>query len=282
MAIPKVAAIHDLSGLGKCSLTSAIPILAAMGVQACPLPTAALSNQTGFQSFSCVDLTDYMSPFAHEWKKQGVQFDGIYTGFLNDLRQVKITEDFIKDFRTPHTLVLIDPVLGDNGHLYPVFDQAMSQRIKQLIRYGDIITPNLTEACLLTDSDYKIYSSFTDISPFWHLAQQLAEIGPKIVVISGIHQGANICNLAYDARDNSRFIVKNRRIGANFSGTGDILAAILCGGLVRKQPLKTILEKAALLLEKAVDETCTEQTDPNEGIAFENYLYLLMGKELSI
>ena len=155
MRVPKVAAINDLSGLGRCSLTAAIPILSAMGVQACPLPTAVLSNQTGFESFASIDLSEQISRFSHEWRKRGVIFDGIYTGFLNGPAQAGQIADWIDQFRTPQTHVLVDPVLGDRGHIYPVFDRAMVTATRALIAKADIITPNLTEACILAGVGYE-------------------------------------------------------------------------------------------------------------------------------
>lgn len=154
MAVPKVAAIHDLSGLGKCSLTAAVPVLSAMGVQACPLPTAVLSNQTGFPSYACVDLSRHLDAFTREWEKRGVRFDGIYTGFLCGARQVRMVERFLDRFYLPGTLLLVDPVLGDNGKLYPVFGRTMCGSLKSLVARADVLTPNLTEACILADGDY--------------------------------------------------------------------------------------------------------------------------------
>ena len=261
MRVPKVAAINDLSGLGRCSLTAAIPILSAMGVQACPLPTAVLSNPTGFESFASIDLSEQISRFSHEWRKRGVIFDGIYTGFLNGPAQAGQIADWIDQFRTPQTHVLVDPVLGDRGHIYPVFDRAMVTATRALIAKADIITPNLTEACILAGVGYEEAMRSDGMEAVRLAACALREQGPSTVVIPGEH------------------LIATRRLGDGFSGTGDILASVLCGGLARKMKPQAALDLAAALLQKAIAHTFAEGTDPNDGVAFEPYLYLLTDRE---
>lgn len=281
MAVPKVAAIHDLSGLGKCSLTAAVPVLSAMGVQACPLPTAVLSNQTGFSSYACVDLSRHLDAFTREWEKRGVRFDGVYTGFLCGARQVRMVERFLDRFYLPGTLLLVDPVLGDNGKLYPVFGRTMCDSLKSLVARADVITPNLTEACILADGDYASAARAQSLEPVWELAERLAGMGPRTVIVTGVHRGDLICNAGFDARTGRRFSVGNRSVGSgrSFSGTGDLLASVLCGGLVRGETAEAALEKAARLLEAAISDAEADGTDPNEGVPFENHLDLLIGKE---
>ena len=198
MRVPKVAAINDLSGLGRCSLTAAIPILSAMGVQACPLPTAVLSNQTGFESFASIDLSKQISRFSHEWRKRGVIFDGIYTGFLNGPVQAGQIADWIDQFRTPQTHVLVDPVLGDRGHIYPVFDHAMVTATRALIAKADIITPNLTEACILAGVGYEEAMRSDGLEAVRLAACALREQGPSTVVITGIPRGFFPARRAFD------------------------------------------------------------------------------------
>ena len=146
----KIAVINDLSGFGKCSLTAAISAVAAMGVQPCPLPTAVLSAQTGYSSYYCDDYTDRMGNITEEWRKMDVHFDGIYTGFLSGEHQIRRVLDFIDIFYEDDTFLLVDPVMGDNGSRYPVFTSRMEAEMKALTERADIITPNLTELCLLT------------------------------------------------------------------------------------------------------------------------------------
>ena len=278
MAVPKVAAIHDLSGLGKCSLTAAIPILAALGVQACPLPTAALSNQTGFASYTGQDLTGQLEGFAQAWRQLDVRLDGIYTGFLCNNRQIDFVSGFVREFAVPGSLVLIDPVLADNGRYYALFDHSTCQAMIRLIRQATVITPNLTESCFLTGrtaEDYTALAARPDPGVIVEMARALSRTGPSTVVISGIPMGEEIATLGYQSRTDQAVWVKNRRIGPGYSGTGDILASVLCGCLIRGKSLSYALDKAAVFLEKSVARAYVEGTDPNEGVDFEEYLYLL-------
>ena len=153
--VKKIAAVHDLSGMGRVSLTVVIPILSSMGFQVCPLPTAVLSNHTQYPGFSFLDLTDEMPKIIAQWKKLEVQFDAIYTGYLGSPKQIQIVSDFIKDFRQPDSLIVADPVLGDNGRLYTNFDMEMVKEMRHLITKADVITPNLTELFYLLDEPYK-------------------------------------------------------------------------------------------------------------------------------
>ncbi len=276
MPIRKAACIHDLSGLGKCSLTAAIPVLSVMGVQACPLPTAVLSNQTGFSSYAVADMTPHLASFASEWQRRGVRFDGIYSGFLCSAQQAAFVERFLDAFAGPDTLVLVDPVLGDHGAVYPVFDETMCAAVGRLVRRAGVITPNLTEACLLTGEDFAALAAAERLEPIWALAERLAAMGPRIVVVTGVRQGENLWNLGYDAKANRRFSVSTRRMGGGYSGTGDLLASVLCGGLLRGEPPEQALRRAAALLQAAVRETFAEGGDPNEGVAFERHLHLLL------
>lgn len=153
--VKKIAAVHDLSGAGRVSLTVVIPILSSMGFQVCPLPTAVLSSHTQYPHFSFLDLTDEMPKIINEWKQLKIQFNAIYTGYLGSPQQIQIVSRFIDDFRQPDSLVMIDPVLGDNGKLYANFDEQMIMEMRHLIRKADVITPNMTELFYLLDKPYK-------------------------------------------------------------------------------------------------------------------------------
>lgn len=284
MSVPKVAAIHDLSGLGRCSLTAAIPILSVMGVQVCPLPTAALSNQTGYPSFESVDLSGHLESFARQWSRLGMRFDGVYTGFLFCPEQVQLVGRLLETLSRPDTLLLVDPVLGDHGAYYPVFDDEMTQAFGELIRRAAVITPNLTEACFLTGQDYHQVLPLIqagDLSPAREMARRLGEMGPAGVVLTGLpgkdaFGRDTLSNLGL-MRGEEPFVVTSLKWGGGYySGTGDILASVLCGGLMRGRPLQESLQKAGALLEHAIRRTCAEGEDPNGGVAFEPYLSLLV------
>ena len=181
--VKKIAAVHDLSGAGRVSLTVVIPILSSMGFQVCPLPTAVLSSHTQFPHFSFLDLTDEMPKIIAEWKKLEVQFDAIYTGYLGSPRQIQIVSGFINDFRRPDSLVVIDPVLGDNGKLYTNFDKEMIIEMRHLITQADVITPNLTELFYLLDKPYKAENSDEELKAYLH---ELSDKGPETVIITSI------------------------------------------------------------------------------------------------
>ena len=152
----KIAVINDLSGFGKCSLTAAISVIASMGVQPCPLPTAILSAQTGFPSYFYDDYTDRMDAISAEWKKMNVRFDGIYTGFLSGRTQIGKVMSFLDTFYKDDTFLLVDPVMGDNGERFSIFSSEFQQEMKELTARADIVTPNLTELCLLTGEDSRL------------------------------------------------------------------------------------------------------------------------------
>jgi pyridoxine kinase len=181
--VKKVAAIHDLSGMGRVSLTVVIPILSSMGFQVCPLPTAILSNHTQYPDFTFLDLTDEMPRIIAEWKRLEVEFDAIYTGYLGSPRQIQIVSDFIRDFRRKDSLTVIDPVLGDNGKLYSNFNESMVAEMQHLVTHADVITPNLTELFYLLDRPYKESNTDQELKEYLRC---LSDKGPEVVIITGV------------------------------------------------------------------------------------------------
>lgn len=272
MKTPRAAAIHDLSGIGRCSLTAAIPILSAMGIQVCPFPTAVLSNQTGFPRYELVDLTDRMEAFGQCWAPWYGRFDAVYSGFLGNPRQAEITRELVEKLRGEDTLVLVDTVLGDHGMRYPIFDEEMCSRVRELAFDADVITPNLTEACLLAGEPAEAAQDMQSRAELIQLASYLASQGPGTVVITGIRDEDQVANLAYIKEDSRCFWESSRRIGYSYSGTGDVLASILCGGLVHGLPLGEVLRTACRFIETALEETAESGSDPREGIIFEPFL----------
>ena len=272
MKTPRTAAIHDLAGIGRCSLTAAIPILSAMGIQVCPFPTAVLSNQTGFPRYELVDLTDRMEAFGQCWAPWYGRFDAVYSGFLGNPRQAEITRGLVEKLRGEDTLVLVDTVLGDHGMRYPIFDEEMCSRVRELAFDADVITPNLTEACLLAGEPAEAAQDMQSRAELIQLASYLASQGPGTVVITGIRDEDQVANLAYIKEDSRCFWESSRRIGYSYSGTGDVLASILCGGLVHGLPLGEVLRTACRFLETALEETAESGSDPREGIIFEPFL----------
>lgn len=284
--IKKVATINDLSGLGKCSLTVALPVLSVLGVQACPLPTAVLTAQTGFPNYYLDDYTDKMHHYITQWKALDVHFDGIYTGFLANEAQVAEILEFIHSFRTPNTLLLVDPVMGDHGKIYSTYTPALCEKMKHLVSLADAITPNLTEACILTDTDYSSLIAHGKDSDYLEriaqLGKRLTALGPKTVVITGVHMVEDGCEYIYNVVIDQQQVsyAKSRSYGGGYSGTGDIYASILCGYLLQGRSASAAAQKAASFIEVALKETFEAGVDRNEGIFFEPHLGMLLEEDV--
>lgn len=275
--IKKVAVINDLSGFGKCSLTATISILSVMGVSPCAMPTAVLSNQTGFKNFHCVDLTDELEHYTEMWTKNNEHFDGIYSGYVASARQVDIIFDFIEKLRTNDTKIIVDPVMGDNGDLYPAYDNDTCQKICKLAKVADIITPNLTELCILTDNNYKELIAKANKDNYLEIIAEIAQSAishsSQQIAVTGIEKGDYIYNGVF-SKDNTYF-VKSKRHNISFSGTGDIFASIVCASFVRGISLKEAVNKANDFIETAIEDTIKEPFDRNYGVNYEKFLSIL-------
>ncbi len=275
--IKKAAVINDLSGFGKCSLTATIAILSVMGIQPCPMPTAVLTNQTGYKNHYCIDLTNELCRFEEMWSINEEHFDGIYSGFFSDRKQVDIVFDFIKKFRKQDTLVLVDPVMGDNGKLYSIYSNECCKKICSLAKSADIITPNLTELCILTDTDFDDLMLKCDEKDFLEricdIAKSAVSHSSQKVVVTGIKSGGFLINATLS--DNDFSFAKSKCYGGSFSGTGDIFASIIFASLLNGENLVSAAEKATRFIEKATEDTVKEPYDRNDGINFEKFLYQL-------
>lgn len=266
--IKKIAAIHDISGLGRSSLTAALPIISTLGVQCCPFPTAILSCQTNYPKFSFFDFTKEMTKYKSIWDSMNIEFDCIYSGFLGSESQIDIVIDFLKQNR--NALIMVDPVMGDNGVIYDTYTEDLCNRIKDLVRYADIVTPNITESFILTNEVYN--NENLNLEFIENLAKRISNIGPSKVIITGIVIGDEIYNLAYEKKNDEIFIVKNKYIQKHFSGTGDIFASIVCGMITRGFDFKFAIEKASDFVQKTINYTSQFDIDPNEGVMFELFL----------
>ena len=268
----------------KCSLTAAIPVISVMGIQACPLPTAVLSAQTGFPSYYCDDYTDRMDAIMEEWKKMDFYPDGIYTGFLADARQADKAVEFIEQFAKEDTKILIDPVMGDNGEEYPIYTEALCEKMRFLVRRATVITPNLTEALLLLYGAQRAHVLWKELSLMDEerllkftesTGKELSKEFDTEVVITGIdlparenHQemGNLIC------KDGVQTWVSTVKEGGSYSGTGDLFASVLSAGMVKGMDTVDSVRKAVKFLSKGIHDAVLEGTDRNEGICFERYL----------
>lgn len=270
--IKKIVAIHDISGIGRSSLTVALPIISTLGVQCCPFPTAILSCQTNYPEFSFFDFTKEMTNYKNVWDKMNIEFDCIYTGFLGSEAQIDIVIDFFN--KNKESLIIVDPVMGDNGVLYDTYTKSLCSRIKTLVRYADVVTPNITESFILTDKIYdekKLNLEFIE-----NLAKEISNLGPSKVVITGIVIEGEIYNLAYEKEKDEVFIVKKDYMKKHFCGTGDIFASIISGMLTRGFDFKFAIEKASDFVHKTINYTSQFNTDSNEGVMFELFLKELL------
>lgn len=280
----KIAVLNDLSGMGKCSLTAAIPVISVMGIQACPLPTAVLSAQTGFPSYYCDDYTDRMDAIMEEWKKMDFYPDGIYTGFLADARQADKAVEFIEQFAKEDTKILIDPVMGDNGEEYPIYTEALCEKMRFLVRRATVITPNLTEALLLLYGARRAHVLWKELSLMDEerllkftesTGKELSKEFDTEVVITGIDLPAKenhqeIGNLI--CQDGNTTWVTAAKEGGSYSGTGDLFASVLSAGMVKGIDTVDSVHRAVKFLVKGIHDAVVEGTDRNEGICFERYL----------
>lgn len=275
----KAVLINDLSGLGKCSLTASIPVLSVMGVQPCPVATAVLTNQTGFESFYCNDCTDSLEYYIKEWKKIGFVPNGIYTGFLSNEKQVDKILDFISAFSFANPFILVDPVMGDNGKTYSLFTETLALKMKTLVSRANIITPNLTECCILCDYNYDDLIKNIENDDYLNKVERLGQTllykyKVDYAVVTGIQYKEKIYNLAISK--NECFYTKSEKIGESYSGTGDLLASVVFAGLLKGEKLYDVLNKAVDFIEKSIADTVGLNISRNEGIEFEKNLGMLI------
>ncbi len=280
----KVAVIQDMSSFGKCSLTAAMPVLSVMGVQAVPLPTAILTAQTGYSSFYCKDLTSKMDSFIDEWSKLGATFDGIHTGFVTGKEQIDNIFRFLDVFHSKKTTLLVDPVMGDHGEVYKMFTGELLDRMRALVKCADIITPNVTECCLLTGLSYERLQSYQNELDYIHAleeaGQQLQQATGSNVIITGLNPPAAdtdkryVGNMFVDS-ERSFHSIRNYN-GESYSGTGDLFASIMMGGMMRGQDLMESMKLAETFLAAAIEATSKEQVPREAGVHFEKFLRMLL------
>ena len=273
--VKKVAAIHDLSGMGRVSLTVVIPILSSMGFQVCPLPTAILSNHTQYPDFTFLDLTDEMPRIIAEWKRLEVEFDAIYTGYLGSPRQIQIVSDFILDFRRKDSLTVIDPVLGDNGKLYSNFNESMVVEMQHLVTHADVITPNLTELFYLLDRPYKESNTDQELKEYLRC---LSDKGPEVVIITSVpvlDEPHKTSVYAYNRRGNRYWKITCPYLPAHYPGTGDTFTSVITGALLQGDSLPIALDRATQFILQGIRATFGYEYDNREGILLEKVLHNL-------
>jgi pyridoxine kinase len=271
--VPRTAAIHDLSGFGRASLTVVIPILSCMGVQVCPLPTAVLSTHTGgFEDFSFKDLTATMEDIVAHWQQLDVDFDAIYSGFLGSPQQEAIVAGFIDTFSRPDQLVLVDPVMGDNGKPYTTMTPEMIMGMRSLIAKADVITPNFTEAAFLLDEPVPRTIS-TERVKEWML--RLSDKGPGKVIITSLpvpEKQKTSAVIACDREDGRFWKIDCQYIPAYYPGTGDAFASVIVGSLLQGDSLPIALDRAVQFVSTAIRTTFGYSYPTRNGVILERVL----------
>ena len=269
----RVAAIHDLSGIGRCSLSVILPTLSAQGIQVCPIPTAILSAHTGgFGEVVLRDLTDYISPALEHYKQLEYKFDCVYSGFLASTEQIDHCLEFFEHYK--EALKVVDPVMADHGKPYKTCTPELRLRMKELVAIADIITPNITEAAiLLGENPLQPDISIHQVKSF---LVRLSELGPKIVVITSVFSDGMTYNVGYDREHSKFWRIPYNHINANYPGTGDVFAAVLTGSVLRGDSLPIAMNRATAFLERAIKTTYSYSTDTREGIMLESCLDFLI------
>lgn len=263
----RILTIQDISCLGKCSITIALPVLSAMGVETVILPTAVLSTHTMFKNFTVKDLTDQLLPIAQHWKSENVHFDAIYTGYLGSAEEIEIAKRIFDMFRSEDTLLFVDPVMGDNGKLYPAFDAAYAALNAGLCNGVDIIVPNITEACFMTGTEYR---EAYDRDYIVSLLEKLSGLGAGVSILTGVSLSPGKTGvMGYDRRDGTFFEYQNDRVDATYHGTGDLFSSACVGAVLRGRTLREAVKIAADYTAHTIRVTLENPEKPWYGVDFE-------------
>ena len=267
----RLALINDITGFGRCSVAVELPIISALKIQVCPLPTAILSVHTGFQNYFLDDYTDKMDAYIKSWRLNNLEFDGVATGFLGSAAQIEIVSNFLKNSLAQ---ILIDPVMGDHGKIYKSYTQEMCIKMRDLLKFADLVTPNLTEACQLLNIPYPAEGIISDSN----LATMAANIAAKTrggkVIITGVNldadDGSNISNFIFD---NGKIdFVTSKKLGSDRSGTGDVFFAVVAASIMNGETLTAAVQKAADFVTKCILHAEKLNLAWNYGLPFEEFL----------
>ena len=263
----RVLTIQDISCLGKCSLTIALPVISALGAETVILPTAVLSTHTMFKNFTCKDLSDQIGPIAAHWKSEGVAFDAIYTGYLGTVEQIDQIKELFRDFRSESNVIIVDPVMADNGKLYPAFDMDYVKKNAELCAEADIIVPNITEAALMTGMEYK---EEYDEAYVKELLAGLNELGAGISVLTGVSlEKGKTGVMGYERETGEYYVYQNRRIDASYHGTGDLFSSTCVGEILKGRDWRDAMRIAADYTAHTIEVTLRNPDKPWYGVDFE-------------
>ncbi len=273
----RIVTVQDISCVGKCSLTVALPVISAMGVETSVIPTAVLSTHTAFKDFTFRDLTDDITGIAEHWKKEKITFDAIYTGYLGSFKQLKLVSDFFDEFKEENTLIFVDPVMGDFGRLYTGFTQEFASEMAKLCSKADIIVPNMTEAAFMLGVEY-IGEGYNE-EYVKDLLYKLSALGPKKVVLTGISFDCNTVGvMGYDSTTKEYFSYFNEKINANYHGTGDVFASCCVGALMNGYTLEESLKIAADFTVTSIKKSMDDKDSRWYGVNFESAMPYLINR----
>lgn len=280
--IPRIAAVNDLSGFGRCSLAVAMPILSAMGFQVCPLPTVLLSAHTGYDEPHIRDFTQDMQPYLQHWDTLRLEFEAIYTGFLGSAEQGKILARFLQEPAHADVLRVVDPAMADHGRLYASCEPSLVDAMRSLVGCATVTTPNLTEACLLVGEDYwRVMDLPRDERRLavFAIGERLLALGCDAAVITGVPaEDDRIDNYVLDHVRDERVCVSTARVARSFAGTGDVFSSVLCGALMRGRTPAEATDIAARFVYRATEYTAEQNLPLQDGVEFEHFLGDLIGE----
>lgn len=268
----RIMTVQDISCLGKCSLTVALPIISAMGIETSIIPTAVLSTHTLWEHYVCDDLTDNIPLVAEHWKNEGFGFDAIYTGYLASSKQIDVVCKLFDEFKTENNFIFVDPAMADNGEMYRNFDKSFADKMRVLCAKADIIVPNMTEACLLTDTEYKNEYDDKYISD---LLKKLTDLGASKAVITGAHYDGKYGIMSYDSVNDEYSFYAHKKIDHIFYGTGDVFSSACVGALTQGYSLAEAVEIAGEFVFASISATMKDKDARLYGVNFEQALPLL-------
>lgn len=272
----RIVTIQDISCVGKCSLTVALPIISAMGVEAAILPTAVLSTHTMFSNFTFKDLADQIEPIAAHWKNENIGFDAVYTGYLGSFEQIDLMKNFFDEFKTESNLLFVDPAMADNGKLYPAFDEAFAKHMGTLCAKADIIVPNITEACFMTGTEYKAEYDETYAK---ELLLKLSELGAKISILTGVSFAEGKTGvMGYDKETKEFSYYEHDKLPKSYHGTGDIFSSTCIGAMMNGLDWKEAVKVAADYTAECIRLTLEDPSEPWYGVNFEQAIPYLVNR----
>ncbi len=266
--IPRVLALHDLSGFGRCALTVIIPVMSALGIQVCPVPTAVLSTHTGgFTDFAFQDMTGFMKDNLRHYKQLNLEFDGIYSGFLGSAEQCGLVEEYIEAFGAGN--VLVDPVLGDNGVLYSTVTDSLVSQMRHLISKAELITPNMTEGAYLLEES-ALESLTRTQAEQW--AKRLCDFGPNCCVLTGVHlkeEEGKVFSVLYDKRSGKSCCYGSKEVYGEYPGAGDAFASVFLSYLLKEETQANCLKYASEFVYRTITLAKKQGHPPREGLPLE-------------